>query len=36
MKILTSLELLLGKLETYEQIASKSLNSLAEQIVLVK
>jgi midasin (ATPase involved in ribosome maturation) len=36
MQALTSLELLLGKLETYEKIASKSLNSLQEQIVLVK
>jgi hypothetical protein len=30
MKILTSLELLLAKLEMYESIASKSINSLAE------
>ena len=36
MKILTSLELLLGKLESYETIASKSINSLEEQIVLIK
>lgn len=36
MKILTSLELLREKLESYESIASKSHNSLAEQIVLVK
>jgi hypothetical protein len=36
MQALTSLELLLGKLETYEKIASKSLNSLGEQIILIK
>jgi len=36
MKVLTSLELLLSKLETYETIASKSINSLEEQIILIK